>query len=212
MAETYDVITIGGGLAGAALAKRLAENGMRVLVLEREVAFRDRVRGEQMHCWGDRRSPDARALRAAAGDLRPRSPLLVRPTRGLLGIGAAGSCKDLAASCRIPQLLSPGHAIGRHRRGGAAGRWYGAARASSSWSQTGCLEFAFMRTEMAKGFIALVSSWGPTAAIPSVVGGAASTSSVIRRHGHRRTFDGGPCGSRGSDERFCKSAPQHALA
>jgi 2-polyprenyl-6-methoxyphenol hydroxylase-like FAD-dependent oxidoreductase len=52
MAEGYDVITVGGGLAGAALAKRLAENGMRVLVLEREVAFRDRVRGEQMHCWG----------------------------------------------------------------------------------------------------------------------------------------------------------------
>ena len=52
MAETYDVITIGGGLAGAALAKRLAENGLHVLVLEREVAFRDRVRGEQMHSWG----------------------------------------------------------------------------------------------------------------------------------------------------------------
>jgi menaquinone-9 beta-reductase len=52
MAETYDVITIGGGLAGAALAKRLAEHGVNVLVLEREVAFRDRVRGEQMHCWG----------------------------------------------------------------------------------------------------------------------------------------------------------------
>jgi menaquinone-9 beta-reductase len=52
MAEDYDVITIGGGLAGAALAKRLAESGMRVLVLEREIAFRDRVRGEQMHCWG----------------------------------------------------------------------------------------------------------------------------------------------------------------
>ena len=52
MSETYDVITIGRGLAGAALAKRMAENGMRVLVLEHEVAFRDRVRGEQMHCWG----------------------------------------------------------------------------------------------------------------------------------------------------------------
>ena len=52
MAETYDVITIGGGLAGAALAKRLAENGVHVLILEREVAFRDRVRGEQMHSWG----------------------------------------------------------------------------------------------------------------------------------------------------------------
>jgi menaquinone-9 beta-reductase len=52
MTKDYDVITIGGGLAGAALAKRLAEGGMRVLVLERETAFRDRVRGEQMHCWG----------------------------------------------------------------------------------------------------------------------------------------------------------------
>ena len=52
MTEAYDVIMVGGGLAGAALAKRLAENGMRVLVLEREVAFRDRVRGEQMHSWG----------------------------------------------------------------------------------------------------------------------------------------------------------------
>jgi 2-polyprenyl-6-methoxyphenol hydroxylase-like FAD-dependent oxidoreductase len=59
MADEYDVITIGGGLAGAALAKRLAENGVRVLVLEREVAFRDRVRGEQMHCWG---VAEARAL------------------------------------------------------------------------------------------------------------------------------------------------------
>ena len=52
MAEDYDVITIGGGLAGGALAKMLAESGMRVLVLEREIAFRDRVRGEQMDCWG----------------------------------------------------------------------------------------------------------------------------------------------------------------
>lgn len=54
-----DVITIGGGLAGAALAKGLAEAGLRVLVLERETAFRDRVRGEQMHCWG---TAEARAL------------------------------------------------------------------------------------------------------------------------------------------------------
>jgi flavin-dependent dehydrogenase len=36
MTEDYDVITIGGGLAGAALAKKLVENGMRVLVLERD--------------------------------------------------------------------------------------------------------------------------------------------------------------------------------
>src|SRR5689334_635178 len=48
----YDLIVIGGGLAGAALALALAPKGFRVLVLERESAFRDRVRGEQMHSWG----------------------------------------------------------------------------------------------------------------------------------------------------------------
>ena len=45
---SYDVITVGGGLAGAAFAKVMAEHGARVLVLERERRFKDRVRGEYM--------------------------------------------------------------------------------------------------------------------------------------------------------------------
>ena len=48
----YDLITIGGGLGGASLAKVMAEAGARVLVVERETEFRDRVRGEGMHPWG----------------------------------------------------------------------------------------------------------------------------------------------------------------
>jgi menaquinone-9 beta-reductase len=48
----YDVITVGGGLGGAALAKVLAEKGLRVLVTEREVEFKDRIRGETMAPWG----------------------------------------------------------------------------------------------------------------------------------------------------------------
>ncbi|MDP9237100.1 MAG: FAD-dependent monooxygenase [Chloroflexota bacterium] len=48
----YDIITIGGGLGGAALAKSMAERGARVLVLERETKFKDRVRGEGMTPWG----------------------------------------------------------------------------------------------------------------------------------------------------------------
>jgi len=48
----YDAIIIGGGLAGATVAKNLAERGNQVLVLEREERFRDRIRGEQMHPWG----------------------------------------------------------------------------------------------------------------------------------------------------------------
>jgi 2-polyprenyl-6-methoxyphenol hydroxylase-like FAD-dependent oxidoreductase len=47
-----DVITIGGGLGGSTLASAVARNGRRVLVLEREKEFKDRVRGENMLPWG----------------------------------------------------------------------------------------------------------------------------------------------------------------
>jgi menaquinone-9 beta-reductase len=46
------VITVGGGLGGSALATVLAEHGTRVLVVEREVQFKDRVRGEWLAPWG----------------------------------------------------------------------------------------------------------------------------------------------------------------
>ena len=53
MASTdYDIITVGGGLGGASLAKVMAEHGSRVLVIERETEFKDRVRGEAMSPWG----------------------------------------------------------------------------------------------------------------------------------------------------------------
>jgi 2-polyprenyl-6-methoxyphenol hydroxylase-like FAD-dependent oxidoreductase len=48
----YDLIIVGGGLAGSALAKSMAERGVRVLVCEREQRFRDRIRGESMTPWG----------------------------------------------------------------------------------------------------------------------------------------------------------------
>jgi 2-polyprenyl-6-methoxyphenol hydroxylase-like FAD-dependent oxidoreductase len=43
---------VGGGLAGSTLAIAMAERGARVLVVERETQFRDRVRGEGMAPWG----------------------------------------------------------------------------------------------------------------------------------------------------------------
>lgn len=52
MTHDYDIITVGGGLGGAALAKAMAERGYRVLVAERETQFKDRVRGEAMTPWG----------------------------------------------------------------------------------------------------------------------------------------------------------------
>ena len=60
MAKTiYDLIIVGGGIGGSALAKAMAERGARVLVVEREKQFKDRVRGEGMHAWG---VPEAKAL------------------------------------------------------------------------------------------------------------------------------------------------------
>lgn len=52
MPTTYDVAIAGGGLGGAALAKNLAEQGAKVLVVEYERQFKDRVRGEVMFPWG----------------------------------------------------------------------------------------------------------------------------------------------------------------
>ena len=48
----YDLTIVGGGLAGSALAAAMAPAGARVLVVEREPVFRDRVRGEGMLPWG----------------------------------------------------------------------------------------------------------------------------------------------------------------
>ena len=48
----FDVITVGSGLAGSTLSAELARAGHKVLVLERETRFKDRVRGENMVPWG----------------------------------------------------------------------------------------------------------------------------------------------------------------
>lgn len=47
-----DVVIIGGGVGGCALAARLAAAGLGVTVLEREVVYRDIVRGEALVPWG----------------------------------------------------------------------------------------------------------------------------------------------------------------
>ena len=48
----YDLVIVGGGLAGSSLGLNMARAGARVLILEREARFRDRVRGEGIFPWG----------------------------------------------------------------------------------------------------------------------------------------------------------------
>ena len=50
--EQPDVVVIGAGIAGGAMAAVLARAVKSVLVLERTLEHEDRVRGEYMHPWG----------------------------------------------------------------------------------------------------------------------------------------------------------------
>ena len=56
-AQTYDIITVGVGIAGSILARAMAEHGAKVLVLESQTSFRDRVRGEAIAPWSMRWTP-----------------------------------------------------------------------------------------------------------------------------------------------------------
>jgi menaquinone-9 beta-reductase len=47
-----DVAIVGGGIAGSTLATVLAREGFEVVVLERQLHYADRVRGENLHPWG----------------------------------------------------------------------------------------------------------------------------------------------------------------
>ncbi len=48
----YDLLIVGGGLAGATLGLSMARQDHRVLIVEKEQKFRDRVRGEVLLPWG----------------------------------------------------------------------------------------------------------------------------------------------------------------
>lgn len=52
MRDYYDLVVIGGGIGGSALAIVMARAGRSVLVLEKSEIFEDRVRGEWISPWG----------------------------------------------------------------------------------------------------------------------------------------------------------------
>jgi 2-polyprenyl-6-methoxyphenol hydroxylase-like FAD-dependent oxidoreductase len=63
-----DVVIVGGGTAGTALAIALRKSGVEVALIEREPWFRDRVRGDALFPWGA-----LEAARLGIADLLPRS-------------------------------------------------------------------------------------------------------------------------------------------
>jgi choline dehydrogenase-like flavoprotein len=110
----FDVITVGGGLAGSTLATELARAGHKVLVLERETRFKDRVRGENMLPWGvaaARRSGLVDDLLAAGGH-QPRywiTYMFGNPDVRQSGHQAGSACENVRRRSLI-EHLSPQHA------------------------------------------------------------------------------------------------------
>lgn len=52
METAPEIVIVGGGIAGMALASALARDGREVAVLEATIEHEDKVRGEEMCPWG----------------------------------------------------------------------------------------------------------------------------------------------------------------
>lgn len=52
MDEQFDIVVVGGGIGGGALAVTMAKAGKSVLLLEKSEVYEDRVRGEWIAPWG----------------------------------------------------------------------------------------------------------------------------------------------------------------
>jgi 2-polyprenyl-6-methoxyphenol hydroxylase-like FAD-dependent oxidoreductase len=71
----FDVVIVGGGIAGSTLGGVLARGGLGVLVVEKEARFRDRIRGEATWPWGvaEARQAGLADLLDAAGTVELRA-------------------------------------------------------------------------------------------------------------------------------------------
>jgi 2-polyprenyl-6-methoxyphenol hydroxylase-like FAD-dependent oxidoreductase len=104
--STSDVVVVGGGIGGAALAYGLAQNGLGVTILEASEEFADRVRGESMQLWG---LAEARNLGVEDALLRAGAHIAPVWKQYVEGIGDAG---DIPASMILPDI--PGTLNLRH--------------------------------------------------------------------------------------------------
>jgi menaquinone-9 beta-reductase len=118
--ERVDVVVVGAGIGGSAVAGALAKAGLSVLVLERQVEYTDHVRGEFLQPWGvaeAQRLGVFDTLVAAGGNVASRllvhdealtreesetgaTPLgaLLPEVPGALGIGHPVVCRALEAA------------------------------------------------------------------------------------------------------------------
>ncbi len=89
----YDVIIVGGGLAGSSLAIALAPTGARILIIEHQDQFRDRIRGEVLMPWGS-----LEAKRLGIYDLLLKSCAIEIPYYTRFRADGSSAVRDLAAT------------------------------------------------------------------------------------------------------------------
>jgi 2-polyprenyl-6-methoxyphenol hydroxylase-like FAD-dependent oxidoreductase len=110
MREGPDVVIVGAGVGGGALACVLARRGLAVLVLERMLVHQDRVRGEWMAPWGVAETQHLGLLDVltAAGAHWTRRHLPY--AEGVTPEEAEARCIDIAAVLPgVPGAINVGH-------------------------------------------------------------------------------------------------------
>ena len=126
-----DIVVVGGGIAGASLAAVMAGQGAEVVVLERQSAYRDHVRGELLWPWGIREAQELDLESVLLGAGANRATTLVSHS------------EDRATPIRAPVEGARNHGIAQPRaRDGVPGargrrtrrRRHGAHRRSSGAS------------------------------------------------------------------------------
>ena len=111
MADSYDVVIVGGGFGGGAMATVLARAGKSVLVLEKSTVYRDLVRGEWIAPWGviEANRTGLYEVLAAAGN-RHHVAKHVEFGEGIDPAAAEANALDLASFLPgIPGPLCLGH-------------------------------------------------------------------------------------------------------
>lgn len=124
MRDLLDVVVVGGGVAGCAVAARLAGAGMRVVVLERDPAYRDRVRGEALVNWGLAEAAAMGLADVVLGTADAQPIVRVVGYDETVGVDAArAQARDLSAVLPgTPGMLGIGHPELREALASAARR------------------------------------------------------------------------------------------
>jgi 2-polyprenyl-6-methoxyphenol hydroxylase-like FAD-dependent oxidoreductase len=106
-----DVVVVGGGIAGCAVAIALARAGLAVTVLERERVYRDIVRGEAMVPWGFREAMELGVADIVAGTEGVSVMTRMVPyDEGISIESARGASRDLSTVVPgAPGVVGVGH-------------------------------------------------------------------------------------------------------